>query len=1322
MKNKALTASSVAVLVIAALLASSPESQAVADSTTVQEITAPAQETTCNSCSDCSDKLASGSWVTVTLTTDLLNIGGSCVGIILGESNVVFDCDGHTIDGDDVAVDPERGIMMLHGDNNTVMNCTVSDFSSGIYLSDTTNHTVINNTTSSNGAGIHLSWSTNTDVRDNVSNDNYTGILFENADSNAINTTVSCDNSVSDVSLDANSTGNSGDNNTCDTTSNWNDIGTSGCTNLCTGTATCNSCTDCTNKLNGTFERVLLAADISSSGTCVTFGASNVEFDCDGHSITGSGSNFGVYISGESGNSVKNCTITDFGSGIRLYNGASGNTVERNTTDSNSYGIDLSSATGNTIYLNDAGSNSQYGISVSNSSDSNTLSFNDLLCNDSGIRVLNSDSNALRFNTACSETGDDIYVSGSTGASGYSNTCDAATGYSDPDVTGCSNICNSQRCATCSDGIQSGNEEGVDCGGHYCPPCSQCSGEPGNKYAPADTVCNNAWPTSDGPNIGMNTSSDSCNLVEVCDPNLDYIIEDALLCCEHDDYSTQFAGHSRSASKISACNHARNRSYNIAFNPSTLKQCLAQYIIKGLDSDAVYMQGYFNGEWCCGGSDNFCPSGCSHWAVNPPAWEMGTAASCKGPDGATPDFAMGGHRCEYNWAWFFHTFRWREDGYWNSDTNYQSNNDSVVDNPAHASINRLSTGTCVDYSFALTTLLRKAGYSAEDVLSVDGDGHGYNLLRLPGESKWHYVDTVGNSGGGIYGGSGYTAPEDAWYLYCRKMDEGCSNDVYSASRSHCPPNSSIYGCESILRSNLASATPLPTVEPLSLQPFYVAPEQIDQTCTELNPCTEAYTATIPATGAPPGIAVYRDGSDQITLGGWGAVGTFVDNGESTSVVATVRETLVPGVQYNNLTPQGDSYEGFDFQYHEWELTIPADTMQTVVFTVTPQALGHYAFGPATVFVNGYAFPVPSHVMQVVCEPNETCDEGESSLYCPEDCSTGIQDDYCDMASDKVNDPDCQYGLDPDYEPTDDTDGDGVLDGSDDCPLTPQVAVIDEAGCACSQKICADEDPATVGRCNPTTAACENVADTDGDQVADDEDNCPSDYNPGQIDSDDDDTGDQCEIGPITQDTVLDGGTYHVYDYDVRGAVVISASNVTLDCAGATLSGNGDGYGIYVPAGVDHVTIQNCHVSNYHYGIYVDGSASNQLLDNTLEQNDYGIMLGFTSDNVVSENTAESNAMAGLYLEGSSSNQVLSNTLQTNGSLGLFIHTSPGNEVSANLVCSNPDSDFVVHDSATSSGDGNFCDQPENWNDAGTTGCSSGCPVAYIYLPVLVKNY
>ena len=181
--------------------------------------------------------------------------------------------------------------------------------------------------------------------------------------------------------------------------------------------------------------------------------------------------------------------------------------------------------------------------------------------------------------------------------------------------------------------------------------------------------------------------------------------------------------------------------------------------------------------------------------MDPAAWEMGTSASCIA-GGTTVDFKMGGHRCEYK---TFLGYKWGKNGYWISDTNYKKNSDSVVDAPAHVTINRLSTGTCVDYSFALTTILRKMGYSSNNVFSVNGDGHAYNLVRFPGETKFHYVDTVGNTGGGIYGGTGFPSPNGAWYDYCRNLDDGCSNDRYIQSRSRCPTNNNILGCEGISR-------------------------------------------------------------------------------------------------------------------------------------------------------------------------------------------------------------------------------------------------------------------------------------------------------------------------------------------------------------------------------------------------------------------------------------------------------------------------------------------------------------------------------------------
>ena len=163
---------------------------------------------TCNSCSDCSAKLASGLYSEVKLTTNLIGVGGSCVSLLFGESNVTFDCDYHYVTGDDVAIDPDYGIAFFHGSNNTIRNCLVGDFSGGIYLADAVNHTVENNWLISNSNGLYLSFASGMTVDNNIMQENNSGIYLNNASSNTLTNNRVCYNTYHDFVLTS-STGNS---------------------------------------------------------------------------------------------------------------------------------------------------------------------------------------------------------------------------------------------------------------------------------------------------------------------------------------------------------------------------------------------------------------------------------------------------------------------------------------------------------------------------------------------------------------------------------------------------------------------------------------------------------------------------------------------------------------------------------------------------------------------------------------------------------------------------------------------------------------------------------------------------------------------------------------------------------------------------------------------------------------------------------------------------------------------------------------------------------------------------------------------------------
>jgi hypothetical protein len=108
--------------------------------------------------------------------------------------------------------------------------------------------------------------------------------------------------------------------------------------------------------------------------------------------------------------------------------------------------------------------------------------------------------------------------------------------------------------------------------------------------------------------------------------------------------------------------------------------------------------------------------------------------------------------------------RWMVGYYRDSSMNYLVCGSTVDAVPAERLLNYHKTGICRDYSGALTTLLRKAGFSQNEVANFcDGD-HCYNFVKLPGDVKYHIVDTTGNNVGINIGGL------PGSYPYCSKID------------------------------------------------------------------------------------------------------------------------------------------------------------------------------------------------------------------------------------------------------------------------------------------------------------------------------------------------------------------------------------------------------------------------------------------------------------------------------------------------------------------------------------------------------------------------
>ena len=316
---------------------------------------------------------------------------------------------------------------------------------------------------------------------------------------------------------------------------------------------------------------------------------------------------------------------------------------------------------------------------------------------------------------------------------------------------------------TVTDGSGCASRDSIELG--VAPPSACSDVSPLPRYYPVDTPCRDIWPNG----------TESCQEIEVCHPDLDYIVLDAVRCCN-------------GTASSPACAWAR------AHADGDNKRCRGLYIIRAFGPDAVYMQGYALFKACCSGYPE-----CTRTS-----WPS-LAGTVSFREGFNQNVANLSCRQE----------EWGVSA-WRSDTNMSENSAVLGLFPAHATVNILQTGVCVDYAAALTTALRKAGYNKSEAMVAaslgydlpllgDHPGHAYNLVKLPGEEGYHIVDTTGNGEGinpeGLphyfwFVGNFMNQPVrirvfDWWVGYCSKVSPYGLNDLGSIKT---PAKTEICGC------------------------------------------------------------------------------------------------------------------------------------------------------------------------------------------------------------------------------------------------------------------------------------------------------------------------------------------------------------------------------------------------------------------------------------------------------------------------------------------------------------------------------------------------
>ncbi len=170
---------------------------------------------------------------------------------------------------------------------------------------------------------------------------------------------------------------------------------------------------------------------------------------------------------------------------------------------------------------------------------------------------------------------------------------------------------------------------------------------------------------------------------------------------------------------------------------------------------------------------------------------------------------------------------------------------------------------------------------------------------------------------------------------------------------------------------------------------------------------------------------------------------------------------------------------------------------------------------------------------------------------------------------------------------------------------------------------------------------------------------------------------------INSNTVLSGEFCNVADGNERGVLIINSSDVILDCNGTTLKGNGSGFGINIPCDtyLENVTVKNCKIVGYDYGIELCGTRKNRIFNNHFI------------------NVSGSIALA----HNASENEIYNNTIEHAITVGIRVYEGEGNRIYKNRIISGPECVRISND-----GQG-YCDE-----NVITGNLMKGCSIGLFY--------
>ena len=165
--------------------------------------------------------------------------------------------------------------------------------------------------------------------------------------------------------------------------------------------------------------------------------------------------------------------------------------------------------------------------------------------------------------------------------------------------------------------------------------------------------------------------------------------------------------------------------------------------------------------------------------------------------------------------------------------------------------------------------------------------------------------------------------------------------------------------------------------------------------------------------------------------------------------------------------------------------------------------------------------------------------------------------------------------------------------------------------------------------------------------------------------------DNCTVLDTPSETYL--LTQSIWNSTNSTCMYVQADNVTLDCQGNRIDGvdNANTYGVRIP-NYDNVTIRNCEVSDWAYGIDISSSAGSRIYNNFITSNtDRGInVVSGSTYNNLTNNTVFFNEDYGVVFASSSSNNFSHGNVSKNTNHGIWFSTANNNRVEYAVVSFN----------------------------------------------------